>query len=347
MTVRTRDVPYVPDGAADRGRAAGQGLLPHRRQLRLHGRARHPARPRAVPGHGLPVDLMLTSFFLARETLIPSPRPVMNVVEEQLFMLLPRRAVGHGLLQIPPDRWWSWARRSRFEAVPQPRRASTVRGQDREVGDSLMPRKRRERVPPARLAALEEETAACGASSRPPATGAARFRAILESAADYAILTLDPDLRVTGWNKGAENLLGWSEAEALGMDGRLTFTPEDRELGEPEAERPGRGRGPGRERALAPAQGRRPLLGLGLAGAAAGVRAGLPQGDARPHLPARGRRAAGAAAARAVAPGQELARGGARRGPPERRARRGPGGLPRRLRGPAAGARGGARPAQR
>src|SRR3954452_15034704 len=65
---------------------------------------------------------------------------------------------------------------------------------------------------------------------------AARFHGILESAADYAILTTDPDGRVTGWNKGAENLLGWAEAEALGMDGRLTFTPEDRERGEPEAE---------------------------------------------------------------------------------------------------------------
>jgi len=65
---------------------------------------------------------------------------------------------------------------------------------------------------------------------------AARFRAILKSAADYAIFTTDPDLRVTSWNAGAENLLGWTEAEALGMDGRLTFTPEDRARGEPEAE---------------------------------------------------------------------------------------------------------------
>ena len=51
---------------------------------------------------------------------------------------------------------------------------------------------------------------------------AARFRAILESAADYAILTTDRDGRVTGWNKGAENLLGWSEAEmaAAAAEGR-------------------------------------------------------------------------------------------------------------------------------
>jgi PAS domain S-box-containing protein len=82
-----------------------------------------------------------------------------------------------------------------------------------------------------------EETARLRRELEAARRDAARFHAILESAADYAIVTLDPDLRVTGWNKGAENLLGWSEAEALGMDGRLTFTPEDRELGEPEAER--------------------------------------------------------------------------------------------------------------
>jgi PAS domain S-box-containing protein len=61
-------------------------------------------------------------------------------------------------------------------------------------------------------------------------------RAILESASDYAILTIDLDGRITSWNAGARNLLGWAEAEALGMDGGLLFTPEDRERGAPEAE---------------------------------------------------------------------------------------------------------------
>jgi PAS domain S-box-containing protein len=87
-----------------------------------------------------------------------------------------------------------------------------------------------------RPAGLEEENARLRRELEAARKDAARFRAILESAADYAILTADPDGRVTGWNKGAENLLGWSEAEALGMDARLTFTPEDRERGEPEAE---------------------------------------------------------------------------------------------------------------
>ena len=88
-----------------------------------------------------------------------------------------------------------------------------------------------------RLAALEAENARLGRELEAARGDAARFRAVLESAADYAIFTTDPDLRVTSWNAGAENLLGWSRAEAAGMDSRLTFPPEDRARGAPEAER--------------------------------------------------------------------------------------------------------------
>lgn len=87
-----------------------------------------------------------------------------------------------------------------------------------------------------RLNALEEENVHLR-----QALAAARRRVglcdtILESAADYAIFTIDPEGRVTSWNAGAENLLGWREAEALGMDSRVVFLPEDRERGAPEAE---------------------------------------------------------------------------------------------------------------
>src|SRR3954454_18103612 len=61
-------------------------------------------------------------------------------------------------------------------------------------------------------------------------------QAILESACDYAIITTDPNNLITSWNAGARNLLGWEEAQALGMDGGRLFTPEDRALGAPEAE---------------------------------------------------------------------------------------------------------------
>ena len=42
------------------------------------------------------------------------------------------------------------------------------------------------------------------------------LRALIESATDYAIISLDPTGRVTSWNAGARNILGWEEQEAIG-----------------------------------------------------------------------------------------------------------------------------------
>jgi PAS domain S-box-containing protein len=63
-----------------------------------------------------------------------------------------------------------------------------------------------------------------------------RYRAIVESAADYAIITLDLSGRITGWNQSARGILGWEEAEVLGLPGDLIFTPEDRAAKVPERE---------------------------------------------------------------------------------------------------------------
>ncbi len=60
---------------------------------------------------------------------------------------------------------------------------------------------------------------------------------ILDSATDYAIIATDPEGNVTRWNAGAENVLGWSEAEILGRPVSVFFTPEDRAVGRPETER--------------------------------------------------------------------------------------------------------------
>lgn len=62
----------------------------------------------------------------------------------------------------------------------------------------------------------------------------ARYRLAVESARDYAIFTLDLSGRITGWNTGAENLLGWDEAEALGRAVNVIFTPEVLTLGDVE-----------------------------------------------------------------------------------------------------------------
>jgi PAS domain S-box-containing protein len=59
---------------------------------------------------------------------------------------------------------------------------------------------------------------------------------IIDSAVDYAIFTLDEAGIVTSWNRGAERLLGYKEDEIIGRDGRIVFTPEDREVKAPERE---------------------------------------------------------------------------------------------------------------
>jgi PAS domain S-box-containing protein len=62
------------------------------------------------------------------------------------------------------------------------------------------------------------------------------YRMIFDSARDFAIFTIDPQNRVTFWNRGARRILGFSQAEAIGKSGRDFFTPEDRRREEPEKE---------------------------------------------------------------------------------------------------------------
>lgn len=59
----------------------------------------------------------------------------------------------------------------------------------------------------------------------------ARMRMVAESTWDYAIVSLDAEGRTTGWNKGAEKMFGYTEAEMLGHTLERLFTPEDREAG--------------------------------------------------------------------------------------------------------------------
>ena len=65
----------------------------------------------------------------------------------------------------------------------------------------------------------------------------ARYRQILESALDYGIIATDLDGHVTLWNRGAAEMLGWSEAEMLGRPMSEFFTEEDRAAGRPATKR--------------------------------------------------------------------------------------------------------------
>ncbi|MEG4805537.1 MULTISPECIES: PAS domain S-box protein [unclassified Microcoleus] len=64
-----------------------------------------------------------------------------------------------------------------------------------------------------------------------------RLRLIIESAKDYAIFTLDPGGTIASWNSGAQRLLGYTDAEAIGCCGSIIFTPEDKEQGRAQRER--------------------------------------------------------------------------------------------------------------
>lgn len=79
----------------------------------------------------------------------------------------------------------------------------------------------------ARAAELERALADLTVHSAVLAASEARYRLAVESAKDYAIFTIDLAGRITGWNTGAENLLGWEEEEAIGRPVNVIFTPDD------------------------------------------------------------------------------------------------------------------------
>jgi len=62
------------------------------------------------------------------------------------------------------------------------------------------------------------------------------LRLLFEAVTDYAIFTTDPPGCVVTWNTGAQRILGYEEAEILGQNASIFFTPEDIRLGEPERE---------------------------------------------------------------------------------------------------------------
>ena len=104
MTVRVRDEPHVADPQRVVVEKLGKGFY---RVIVNYGFMDEPDVPRALVlcrPHGLPVDLDRTSYFLSRETLVPSDRPEMNPVEERLFMLLSATNLpATAYFGIPPD----------------------------------------------------------------------------------------------------------------------------------------------------------------------------------------------------------------------------------------------------
>ncbi len=89
------------------------------------------------------------------------------------------------------------------------------------------------RAPELGVSALHEQLEASRAAL---AECEERFCTVLGSATHEAILTLDSLGQVTSWNTGAERILGWTAASALGLDGAMFYTLAEREAGDPAAE---------------------------------------------------------------------------------------------------------------
>jgi len=63
-----------------------------------------------------------------------------------------------------------------------------------------------------------------------------RFRLLVESVQDYAIIMLDREGRIDSWNTGARAMFGYHDREILGQHYRRLFTADDVRAHEPERE---------------------------------------------------------------------------------------------------------------
>jgi PAS domain S-box-containing protein len=66
--------------------------------------------------------------------------------------------------------------------------------------------------------------------------GDERFRALVESVADYAIFLLDPEGKVVSWNTGAERINGYRAEDVLGRHFSIFYTDDARASGHPAEE---------------------------------------------------------------------------------------------------------------
>ncbi|MEO6850166.1 MAG: PAS domain S-box protein [Mucilaginibacter sp.] len=57
---------------------------------------------------------------------------------------------------------------------------------------------------------------------------------LISSVTDYAIFMIDPKGNIVSWNKGAENIKGYSEKEIIGKNISVFYTPADNLKQEPQ-----------------------------------------------------------------------------------------------------------------
>ena len=105
LTVVNEEVPWIPDDKRLDVVELGHGFW---RAVVHFGFMEEPHVPHALQlmaRQGIVLDMMDTSFFLGRETVVPSVRPEMNPWQEQLFILMKSNAVSASdFFCIPPNR---------------------------------------------------------------------------------------------------------------------------------------------------------------------------------------------------------------------------------------------------
>jgi KUP system potassium uptake protein len=105
MTVRIQDIPHVPEERRLEVAELGAGFF---RVVVSYGFMDQPDIPRALElcrARGLQADPARTSYFIGRETLIPTPRPPMGPVEARVFAFLSAGSLSAtAYFGIPPER---------------------------------------------------------------------------------------------------------------------------------------------------------------------------------------------------------------------------------------------------
>ncbi|HYD31508.1 MAG TPA: PAS domain S-box protein [Azospirillaceae bacterium] len=138
----------------------------------------------------------------------------------------------------PPDREALLRRLTQLEREAAQLRAALGQPGQKEAREALAESRADNRELLRMNAELEASRAALQESRR-------RTQAILDSATDYVIISLDPEGRITSWNTGAVNILGWEADEVIGQPIDIIFLPEQQSQGIP-----------GKEMATALAEGR-------------------------------------------------------------------------------------------
>ena len=105
LTIITEDIPYLADEEKIEMDSLEQGFF---RITAKHGFMETPNVPEILglcKLHGLAISVEDSSFFISRETLIPSSQPDLNPWQERLFLVMFRNATSPiQFFQIPPNR---------------------------------------------------------------------------------------------------------------------------------------------------------------------------------------------------------------------------------------------------